>query len=180
MKLFRPGASPHQTALAMVGAKAGSAVVIIGAEDPAFSAEVALVTGLNGRTLIVVASADAQPRVEAAATNAGALVDIETAAPTSLPAADGAFDIAVVTGLAHISANLDEVVREAARVVRPGGRVVVIHGRKVGGLKKLIGSAAAETDPAGEGIVGALSRAGLRGTRKLGSEEGISYFEGTK
>ena len=180
MKLFRPGASPHQTALAMVGAKAGSAVVIIGAEDPAFSAEVALVTGLNGRTLIVVASADAQPRVEAAATNAGALIDIETAPPTSLPAADGAFDIAVVTGLAHASANLDEVVREAARVVRPGGRVVVIHGRKVGGLKKLIGSAAAETDPAGEGIVGALSRAGLRGTRKLGSEEGISYFEGTK
>ena len=72
MKLFRPGASPHQTALAMVGAKAGSAVVIIGAEDPAFSAEVALVTGLNGRTLIVVAAADAEPRVEAAATNAGA------------------------------------------------------------------------------------------------------------
>ena len=164
----------------MVGAKAGSAVIVIGAEDPALSAEVALVTGLNGRTLVVVASADAQPRVEAAATNAGALIDIETAAPASLPAADGAFDIAVVTSLAHAGANFDEVVREAARVVRSGGRVVVIHGRKVGGLKKLIGGAAAETAPAGEKIVGTLSRAGLRGTRLLGSEGGISYFEGTK
>ena len=109
------------------------------------------------------------------------LIDIETAPPTSLPAADGAFDIAVVTGLAPASANLDEVVREAARVVRPGGRVVVIHGRKVRRTQETHWECCGRDEirrvKASSRL---LSRAGLRGTRKLGSAEGISYFEGTK
>ena len=130
MKLFRSGPSPHQTALAMIGAKPGSTVIVIGMGDPALAAEVALVTGLNGRTLVIVPSADAQPRVETAAASAGALVDVETSDPTSLPAADSAFDIAVVTDLAPATPNGDQIVREAARVVRSGGRVVMIEGRK--------------------------------------------------
>lgn len=179
MKLFRRGPPPHQTALAMIGAKAGSAVVVIGASDPARTAEVALVTGLNGRTLVVVPSADAQPLVEAAAANAGALIDVETADLASLPAPDGAFDIAVIE-LANDPTNLDRVIREAARVVRPGGRVVVIKGRKVSGLRKLLSAAPSGTNTTMDDIVRLLSETGLRGTRLLGGADGIQYFEGTK
>ena len=57
MKLFRNAASPYQTSLAMIGAKAGSTVIVVGASEPALAAEVALVTGLNGRTLAVVPDA---------------------------------------------------------------------------------------------------------------------------
>ena len=180
MKLFRSGPSPHQTALAMIGAKPGSTVIVIGVGDPALAAEVALVTGLNGRTLVIVPSADAQPRVETAAASAGALVDVETSDPTSLPAADSVFDIAVVTDLAPATPNGDQIVREAARVVRAGGRVVMIEGKRVGGLRKLLPASQPETNTPTDELVRLLSGAGLRGTRLLGSAEGISYYEGTK
>src|SRR5687767_4696563 len=50
---FRKGASPHQTAIAMIGAKSGSRVLVVGAGDAAVAGEVALVAGLNGHVLVV-------------------------------------------------------------------------------------------------------------------------------
>jgi ubiquinone/menaquinone biosynthesis C-methylase UbiE len=179
VKLFRSGPPPHQTALAMVGAKAGSTVIVVGARDPALTAEIALVTGLNGRTLVVDPSGEERSRIEAAAANAGALVDIETAPLTSLPLADGASDVAVITDLGDASSR-DQIVREAARVVRPGGRVVVIEGKKTGGLRKLWTGGGSSDAIAADQILAVLSAVGLRATRLLGSAEGISYFEGTK
>ena len=72
---FRQGPSPHQTALAMIGAKAGHHVVIAGADDPDLAAALALVTGLNGQTLVVDERSDAEALVNAAAAKAGALMD---------------------------------------------------------------------------------------------------------
>jgi ubiquinone/menaquinone biosynthesis C-methylase UbiE len=178
VKLFRSGPPPHQTALAMVGAKAGSTVIVVGARDPTLAAEIALVTGLNGRTLVVDPSGEERSRIEAAAASAGALVDVETAALTSLPLADGASDIAVITDLGDASSR-DQIVREATRVVRPGGRVVVIEGKKTGGLRKLWTGGGSDVIAADE-ILALLGVAGLRATRLLGSAEGISYFEGMK
>ena len=179
MKLFRSGPPPHQTALAMVGAKAGSSVIVVGARDPALTAEIALVTGLNGRTLVVDPSGEERSRIEAAAASAGALVDVETAPLTSLPLADGASDIAVITDLGDARSR-DQIVREAARVVRPGGRVVVIEGKKTAGLRKLWTGGGGSDVIAADEILTLLGAAGLRATRLLGSAEGISYFEGTR
>jgi hypothetical protein len=180
VKLFRSGPPPHQTALAMVGAKAGSTVIFIGARDPALAAEIALVTGLNGRTLVVDPSGEKRSRIEAAAASAGALVDIETAPLTSLPLADGASDIAVITDLGDASFGRDQIVREAARVVRSGGRVIVIQGKKTAGLRKLWAGAGGGDVIAADEILALLGAAGLRATRLLGSAEGTTYFEGTK
>jgi SAM-dependent methyltransferase len=179
VKLFRQGTPPHQTALAMIGAKAGGIVVVIGASDPGVAAEVALVTGLNGRTLVIVPPGAASAGVEKAAAEAGALVDVETSDLASLPAADGGFDIAVVSDV-DAAEGLDRVIREAARVVRPGGRVVVIRGRKVTGFRKLLAGSGSETSTADDRIISLLSGSGLRGARRLGQAEGVSYFEGTK
>jgi SAM-dependent methyltransferase len=179
VKFFRPAASPHQTSLAMIGAKAGSTVIVVGASEPALAAEVALVTGLNGRTLVVVPDRASQTAIDTAAANAGALVDVETAPATALPGAGGTFDIAVLLDAGHAS-DRDRIVREAARVIRPGGRVVIIEGKKSGGLRKLLGGSATSAVTGGDDITAALARAGLRGARLLGSADGISYFEATR
>ena len=178
--LFRSGPPPHQTGLAMVGAKPGSTVVLAGGGDPALAAEIALVTGLNGRTLVVDPSVDERARIEAAAARAGALIDIETAPLTKLPVIDGTFDIAVVNELGDPGVNRDQTVREAARVVRTGGRVVVIEGKKTAGLRKLWSGGGDRDTIAADEIIAVLGAAGLRATRLLGSAEGVSYFEGTK
>ena len=179
MKLFRTAASPHQTALAMIGAKAGSTVIVVGASEPALAAEVALVTGLNGRTLVVVPERANQTAIDTAAANAGALVEVETAPATALPGADDTFDIAVLLDAGHAS-DRDRIVLEATRVIRPGGRVVVIEGKKSKGLRKLWSGTPGDPGTAGDAIVALLSAAGLRGARLLGNAEGLSYFEGTK
>jgi SAM-dependent methyltransferase len=163
----------------MIGAKPGGTVLVSGASDPAVAAEVALVTGLNGRTLVVVPPGATPAAVLKAAAAAGALVEVEAADPAALPAADGSFDVAVVTA-AGAAPNFDRVIHEAARVVRPGGRVVVIRGRKVSGLRRLLPGGASESGAADDLIISRLSDAGLRGTRLLGHADGVSYFEGTK
>ena len=160
----------------MIGAKTGSTVIIVGASEPELAAEVALVTGLNGRTIVAIPSPDSKPQIELAAANAGALVEIETAPPTTLPVGDGTVDIAVITGLGEDKRDL--IVREAMRAVRPGGRVIVIEGKKPAGLRKLWSASPAAAG--GDEIVATLAAAGLRGTRRLGDAEGVSYFEGMK
>lgn len=179
MKFFRAGPSPHQTALAMIGAKPGSTVIIVGASEPALSAAVALVTGLNGRTIVAVPSPASKPQIEMAAANAGALVEVEVAPATALPAADGTVDVAVITGLGEAGDDRDRMLRDATRAVRPGGRVIIIEGRKPAGLLKMW-SGGTRPAVATEEITSLLSAAGLRGARLLGTAEGISYFEGTK
>jgi ubiquinone/menaquinone biosynthesis C-methylase UbiE len=180
LKLFRQAPSPHQTALAMIGAKPGSTVIIVGASEPDLSAEVALVTGLNGRTIVAVPAADARPRIESAAASAGALVEIETAPATALPAADGTADIVVITGLGEAHDGADRIAREAIRALRPGGRVIVIEGKKPAGFLKMWSGGSAHPSAAPGEMTSLLSAAGLRGARLLGSAEGVSYFEGTK
>jgi hypothetical protein len=48
MLKLRAGPSPYHTAVAMVGARAGDRVLMIGADDADLAAHVALVTGLSG------------------------------------------------------------------------------------------------------------------------------------
>ena len=77
MKWFKWGGQdqrPHQTALAMIGAKTGQRILFLGSDDGALAAAVALVVGgMNGRTLVLDPSPDAAAKVERAAAEAGAL-----------------------------------------------------------------------------------------------------------
>src|SRR6187549_2737077 len=124
MRWLKKGPSPHQTALAMVGAKPAGQVVVIGAADGALAAELALVTGLNGRTLVVDRAEDAKTRIDVAAARAGALVDHERAPATMLPLDTGTFDVAVINNvLDDAPSAANQIVGEATRVVRAGGRV---------------------------------------------------------
>ncbi len=179
MSIFHKGLSPHQTALAMIGAKPGSVVLIVGARDLTLAGEVALVTGLNGRTLVVDPDPAAAARAEAAAGQAGALIESQRAPQAMLPLDADVFDIVVLPGLAaQAPADRAPVVAEACRVTRPGGRIVIVAQERRAGLFGAIGSRTPTLDAADATAL--LTSAGARAARHLASQNGVAYYEGRK
>jgi hypothetical protein len=179
LKWFRSGPPPHQTALAMIGAKPGDRVLFVGAVDAPLIGEVARVTGLNGQTLAGI-RADDRPRVEAAAAGAGALVDIvEIAGSDRSPVPHGVTEIDVVVLVVDLGAlPLDvrlEAVTDAIRALRPGGRLIVIDGQK----KALFGAGKGTAMPA-DAVVPMLTSVGAQAARALGVADGTTYYEARK
>lgn len=179
LKWFRHGPSPHQTALAMIGAKAGDRVLFVGRVDAPLAGETARVTGLNGQTMVGCRAAD-RAKVDAAGAEAGALVDV-----VEIPAADRSpvphgvteADIVVATGdLGAMPLDLRiELATEALRALRPGGRFIVIDGEKRG----LFGGRKPAAMPP-DAVVPLLTSVGALAARALGVEDGVTYYEARK
>lgn len=178
MGLFKKAPSPHQTALAMVGARPGDRVLVAGHPEPGVVAELARTTGLSGQTLLAVDAA-AKSAYDAAASDAGVFVesvDVPQGA-TRLPATDGHHDVVVL----HFDlAALDDGARaalagDAMAALRPGGRVVVIEGRRKSGW---FGSRPATLGT--DTVMAMLQSASGVAVRTLGTVDGISYCEARK
>ena len=180
MKLFRTGLSPHHTALAMIGVKPGAAALVIGAGDPALAAALALITGLNGRTVVVSGNADDAALVKIAADKAGALVDFEPLTANRLPFDAETFDAVVLQRQlgSHADANRS-IVDDAVRVVRSGGRMIAIEGDVRTGLLASMWRSSAPP-PDGTAIASRLTQARLVAVRVLGESDGVVYVEGRK
>lgn len=164
----------------MVGARPGDSVLFCGAGRPDLAGAVGVVTGLNGQTTVVDRKDGAAKRVAAGAKEAGALVDFEDAALTMLPFNEGQWDAVVFAeGLAVLGDKTTNILGEAVRVLRPGGRVVVLDQVSRPGLFGLFRTPDSSATPA-ETTTSALSAAGLRGVRVLAEVEGVRYAEGTK
>ncbi len=128
----------------------------------------------------------------------GADLRFETANALELPYADGSFDAATVGFGARNFADLDRAIGEMARVVRPGGRVVILEittprkpplstffrlwfDRVVPAAGRLAGDAAAYSYlpssvrrfPGPEELGAAMARAGLDGVRYVLTAGGI-------
>lgn len=168
---FRKGPSPHQTALAMIGAKAGDRVLLAGSGDPDLAAELAGITGLNGQTL-VVAPERARAAIEQAAARAGTLVEL-LAQDAGAPLPAGPFDVAVWTGNFSAVPLADRGIRLAALLatLRPGGRIVVIDRPP----SSRFGSGEPGADPAQ--IVDLLTAAGALAARRLAAVGQTTYYE---
>ena len=179
MPIFRKGLPLHQTALAMIGAKPGGRVLVMGGANAPLVAELALVTGLNGRTLVVDRSAAIRDQVKAAAERAGALVDYEDAPATMLPLDPDTFDVVVIQQLLAGAADRSQIVAEATRVLRTGGRVIAIEGAPRAGL---FGAVARSAAPRADSktLLETLTAAGLKAVRVLSESDGVMYLEGTK
>ena len=171
MAWLRPGPPPHRTALAMIGARAGQRVLVVGAGDGTLAAAVALVTGLNGQTFVTDQSPGARVRVEAAASAAGALVEFVTAAD-GLPVDRGTFDVVVVQLEPGGSTDL----ADCAPALRDGGRIVVIERAPAAGLLVALRR---QTRPASNGVAirDALTALGLRAARVLAEADGAVFVE---
>ncbi len=173
LQWFRKGLSPYQTPLAMVGVKSGDQVVVVGAADVELAAQLALVTGLNGQTMVVDRDGE-RTRVDAAAAEAGALVEFSGGLLTALPLDADSTDVVVMAlGLATLTAD-DRArgLHEVMRVLRPGGRAIVIEGIKpAGGERPAL---------AADEVLALLSAAGGRAVRTLATAAGRTYFEARK
>jgi SAM-dependent methyltransferase len=178
-KWFRSAPPPHLTALAMVGARAGDQVVFLGAADASLAAEVAKVTGLNGRTVVVDQTEAGRARVDQAAAHAGALVDFVVAPMADVPFDADTFDLCVASGVAAWS-NMERAHRlaEGFRVLRPGGRFVMIAGIKRQGIFGALPSRTAVASP--EIMVAFLAGTGAVAARLLADVEGVAYYEARK
>lgn len=176
---FRKGFSRHHTAIAMIGSKAGDQVLVVGANDPALAAEVALITGLNGTTTVTDPDAHARQRVESAARDAGALVEFATGTATSLPVADESQDVVVLMNSSDAVATTDLaiVLEHALRALRPSGRVIVVDGARSSGFLRSSGGV---TRVPASAMLERLEHAGTRARRQLADVDGVSYYEARK
>jgi hypothetical protein len=149
--------------VSMTGARLGDPVAFWGS-NPALAVPLAARVGLSGRALAVGPSARS---IESAAMKEGVLVEAADGFP-----ADGSFDLAVV----ETTSGWEQAADAAKQAVRPGGRVVVVSGAPMSGLRALFGSAA-ESSSSADAIVSALTRAGWQRARAIGAREGMTFVE---
>jgi ubiquinone/menaquinone biosynthesis C-methylase UbiE len=166
--------------VSMTSIKLGDRLLVIGASDTSLIAALATKAGLTGRACMVEEDDALRARAAAAVEREGALVESFTAPFSTLPFEAGAFDVVVARNA--LRSMLEERRRQFAagvhRVLRPGGRCVVIEGHRQGGLASLLKSESSE--PGLEGIEAAFTAAGFRGVRRLAEREGLAFVEGVK
>jgi SAM-dependent methyltransferase len=160
----------------------GERVVQIGCAHGGRLGAIAAPVGLSGRAVAVVPDDAAAARAQKGAAESGVLVEVEVAPPTRLPLDNDAFDVAVIDDTGGLLSTMradDRVatVREAIRILRPGGRVIVIGALPRGGLGALFNRAPSEpsADPAP-----ALQADGFKSVRTLAEREGLRFTEGIK
>ncbi len=102
----------------------GSTVLDLGCGAGLDALTAARRTGPEGR-VIGVDFSDSMLASARRAAGEAALSNIEFHAgdATRLPVSDGAIDVALVNGIFNLNPNRDDIFRELARVVRPGGAV---------------------------------------------------------
>lgn len=179
LRWFRKSGSEHETAIAMIGAKAGDRLLIAGGAAVDLAAELALVTGLNGQTTLVDPDAAVDARLGEAAARAGSLVEFGRGSSTSLPVDSDSHDVVVLMApLAPLDLEARrETVHETLRALRSGGRAIVIDGRKRTGI--FTGGSTDARLPTDE-VLSLLRDAGARASRLLADTEGVRYFEARK
>ena len=175
--MFRPFPNLRKTAVAMIDPRPGDAILFVGGGDPPLAGECGAVAGLNGRTVVVDANASLAGRVEAAAVNAGALVEFTAAPPPTLPFATGTFSVVVVPDLADWPEEERQTrFTEVFRVAQPGARIVMLVTHKRG----LPWSCASAQAPARDQVLHLFTRAGAVAARELANTDGVAYYEGRK
>src|SRR5262245_20180810 len=177
---------PYSLVVGMTGVKLGDQVLQFGCAHGGPLAAVAAKVGLSGRAVAVVADAAAAARAEKAAAKAGVLVEVEVVGHGRLPFDDGVFDLAIIDDTAGTFAALRSeerrtAIRELERVVRPGGRAMVIGVGEPSGLAALFPRAEKGPSFVKSGEAGkALETHGFRGVRLLAEREGLAFVEGIK
>lgn len=173
---------PYGLMTGMSGVKMGDRLLHVGCSDGDALAAVAAKVGLSGRALAIVPDSATAARVQKGARRRGVLVDVEVAPPTPLPADDADIDLVVVDDAARQFASLDAatqtaIVQDAIRVLKPGGRLLVVSALPAEGLAALLGRG--PKGPAYDATA-TLEAGGFRFVRLLGEREGLRFVEGTK
>jgi ubiquinone/menaquinone biosynthesis C-methylase UbiE len=176
----------HQLVVGMVGVKLGDRFVQVGCAHGGPLAAIAARVGLSGRAVTVVPDDASATRAQKGARRAGVLVEVEVAQPTRLPLDDASFDVAIADdtgGLLGAMRPEDRVaaIRELVRVLRPGGRVIIIGAAPRGGFGALLTrTPRGPLFTASGDAVKLLAADGFRAVRTLAEREGYIFVEGIK
>jgi ubiquinone/menaquinone biosynthesis C-methylase UbiE len=173
---------PFQLLVGMTGVKLGDRIVQIGCAHGGRLGAVAARVGLSGHAAAIVPDESSASRARKGAAQHGVFVEITIAPPTRLALDDAAFDLAVIDETGGLLGAMapDErvnVLREAWRVLKPGGRALIIGALPATGLAALLGRGPKTGPLHAEPL---LASAGFTLTRVLGEREGLRFTEGVK
>ena len=180
-KLKKSG-GPRDLDLSMAGLKLGSRVLQLGA-DRELIAVLAGAVGISGEACAVTEDDAVADRIARAAAAAGVLVDVRVAPFGALPYDAEAFDVVVLADVIGVLYINERVVclQQVLRVLRPGGRCLVIERAPRGGLGALFSQRSLDRGyRASGGAVAALAAEGFRAVRVLAERSGRNFIEGTK
>jgi ubiquinone/menaquinone biosynthesis C-methylase UbiE len=172
--------SEELLAVSMAGIKLGDRLLVVGCADPILIARLAVKTGLTGRALAVDEQEKTVTAAAEIAAREGALIETATAPWTALPLEPDSFDVAIVRDiLPHLTTDTRSgCIREVQRVLRPGGRCLVIDGKGRTGLVAVVrGASGASHYAAAGGPVQALAAQGFKAARILAEREGLVFAE---
>ncbi len=158
---------PPDLALSMAGVRLGERVVQVGLGDASLFVALGSKVGYTGRVCGVDEDADVVTRAQRAADRHGVLVEAQQCAPSRIPLEAHDFDVAVL--LAHRTSLVPAppVLSEAFRLLRPGGRCLVIVGADAARL-------------ATPELVPHLRDAGFKASRELAVRDGLAFYEAMK
>jgi SAM-dependent methyltransferase len=181
MRFFKKPSGDPLT-VSMCGVKLGDRLLVLGCSDIALIAALGGKAGLTGRAVMVDVSDEARSRAAVAVEKEGVLVESFSSPFSSLPFEAHAFDVVVMRNvLPAIPPDLRlAAVAETTRVVRPGGRCIVINDVRRGALASLVGGRADDESSSGATAVGLLNEVGFRAVRTLAEREGLVFVEGVK
>jgi SAM-dependent methyltransferase len=182
----RDRSGPYALALAMTGVRLGERLLLVG-DDAVQIAQFAAKVGLTGRCAVVVGSEESAARVEAAAADAGVLLEeVTCGALPALPVGDGEFDVAVLEAGPTLLTRLDgpgrsELAQSFHRALRTSGRLVVVEGHPPTLFRRFHSlPAGLEAFRAGGGALALLQTAGFHPVRVLADRNGQRFTEGLK
>jgi len=179
-KWFRPTAL-DPLAVSMTGAKLGDRVLVIGCSDPRLIAALAAKAGLSGRTCAVDESADLASQAGRIALKEGALIETLSATPHALAFDRGSFDLVVLRDVGtHDRQSRSLVVREAWRLLRPGGRCMVIVTLARRGVSAIFSGQPPVTAERATDAIEVLKGQGFVAVRTLAERDGLRFVEAVK
>ena len=170
-------------AVSMSSVRLGERVVQIGVNDPAIVRALGEKVGLTGLSTIVVSNEAAAARVRSVLGAGLAAPDVRIEPLDRLPFDEATYDVAIVHNADGFVTSLEPSVREGAirewrRVLRPGGRVIVLDPGAPTGIRALFGGTPKRGSQSD--TLAALQAAGFATVRVLGDRQGYRFIEGLK
>jgi SAM-dependent methyltransferase len=182
MKWFRKSTT-EPLVVSMAGVKLGERALVLGTSDPVLVAGVGTRSGLTGRTCVFGEDDAAVRAAVTRAEAAGALVEGFSGTWSALPFEEATFDVVILRDLlpALSPDGRAGTLAEVMRVLRPGGRVVVIDTTSAGLLGGFLGRETGRRFYAEEGgAARALEIQGFKAVRPLAERESLVFTEGAR